>query len=138
MPATPIQIALVRATLPRLTHRPEQSAMAFRLHLDRYAPAMGNGLALSPVEMLNGAIAVITHPQALRAQVTGLAHVLRAAGLSPRGYMALHAALMDMVAEHLGGDLEVEEAWSDVIGTILSTMLTEAHGARIPAMPLAA
>lgn len=135
---TPMQIALVNATLPRLTHRPEQSAMAFRMHLSRYAPAMARDVPLSPVPLLSEAITVIDAPNALLDTVAPLAHTLRALGMSPRGYMALHAALMDMVSEHLGADVEVEEAWSDVIGLILATMLAETHGTRTHAMPLAA
>lgn len=138
MSATATQIALVRATLPRLTKRPEQSAMAFRMHLSRYAPTLGKRLPGSPVQMLTDAIAVIGSPQALHMQVTSLAHNLRASGMSPRGYMAIHAALMDMVSEHLGGATEVEDAWADVIGMILTSMMAQAHGPRSHAMPLAA
>lgn len=142
MLASATQIALVKATLPRITKRPEQSAMAFRMHLTRYAPAMVMGrsvlLMTSPVALLADAIALIETSDAMERRVSPLAHFMRDAGLSPRGYMALHAALMDMVAEHLGGDLELEEAYSDVIGLILSTMLTNAHGTRSRAMPLAA
>lgn len=136
--ATPTQIALVKATLPRLTKRPAQSAMAFRMHLSRYAPTLGARLPNSPVPMLADAIGAIDCPHTLRDRVTGHAHSLRAAGMSPRGYMALHAALMDMISEHLGGAIEIEDAWAEVIGTILSTMLAEAHGPRVHAMPLAA
>lgn len=135
---TPTQIALVTATLPRLTRRPEQAAMACRMHLARYAPALANRLPLSPVPLLSDAIAVIDAPAALTQRLSPLAHLLRAHGMSPRGYMALHAALMDMVTEHLAGDLEVEEAWSDVIGTILSAMVAEAHGPSLSAFEMAA
>ncbi|ABD56316.1 hypothetical protein [Jannaschia sp. CCS1] len=137
-PITPLQIALVNATLPRLTCRPEQSAMAFRMHLARYAPTLTRSAPFSPVALLSDAIAVIDAPDALLARVAPLAHTLRALGMSPRGYMALHAALMDMVSGHLAGDLEVEEAYSDVIGQILATMLAEAHSPRARAIPLVA
>lgn len=135
---TPTQIALVQATLPRMTKRPAQSAMAFRMHLARYAPALSRRTTFSPVALLADAVATLASPEALRSKVSPLAHNLRAAGMSPRGYMALHAALMDMVCEHLAYDLELEEAYSDVIGTILATMLADAHGPRSHAMPLAA
>lgn len=135
---SPTQIALVKATLPRLTKRPAQSAMAFEMHLARYAPTLARGLPLSPVALLADVIALIDVPAAMLRQLAPLAHTLRAMGLTPRAYMALHAALMDMVSEHLGHDLELEEAWSDVIGRILATMLAEAHGPRCHAMPLAA
>lgn len=135
---TPTQIALVKATLPRLTKRPAQSAMAFEMHLSRYAPMSGSGMQVAPVKMLSDAIAVIDTPNALHATLTSLAHNLRADGMSPRGYMAVHAALMDMVTEHLGGSVELEDAWAEVIGMILSTMIAEAYGPRSHAMPLAA
>ncbi|GAB5448239.1 globin domain-containing protein [Gymnodinialimonas sp.] len=138
MYVTPTQIALVHATLPRLTRRPAQSAMAFEMHLARYAPALARRMPLSPVALLADAVALIDTPAALLRHVAPLAHTLRAHAMSPRGYMALHAALMDMVSEHLGHDHQLEEAWSDVIGLILATMLAEAHGPRIKAMPLAA
>ncbi|UWQ96631.1 hypothetical protein K3728_05205 [Rhodobacteraceae bacterium M385] len=137
-PVTPVQLALVKATLPRISQRPAQTEMAFRMHLARYAPAMGQRLPVCPATMLTNAVAVINHPGALRALVGGLAHELRASGMSPRGYMAIHAALMDTVCEHLSHNLELEEAYSDVIGTVLATMLAEAHGPRSHTMPLAA
>lgn len=139
---TPTQIALIKATLPRITKRPEQSAMAFRMHLTRYAPSMAMSrsalLMTSPMALLADAVSLIDAPAALEHRVSPLAQSMRDAGVSPRGYMALHAALMDMVSEHLGGDLELEEAYADVIGLILSTMLKDAHGTRTQAMPLAA
>lgn len=141
MTATATQIALVRATLPRLTKRPEQSAMAFDLHLSRYAPALGYVLkrcSVAPVSLLSNAIAAIESSDGLRVQVSNVAYHLRSAGMSPRGYMAVHAALMDMVAEHLGGASEIEDAWAEVIGMILTTMLSDAYGPRSHAMPLAA
>ncbi|MBY4893193.1 hypothetical protein KUL25_10490 [Rhodobacteraceae bacterium N5(2021)] len=138
MNVTPTQIALVKATLPRLTDRPAQLAMAFEMHLARYAPAMARGVSLSPVDLLADAVALIDVPGAMSRQLAPLACTLRSAGMSPRGYMALHAALMDMVTGHLGGDEALEEAYSDVIGLILATMLAEAHGPRVQIMPLAA
>lgn len=138
MYVTPLQIALVKATLPRMTQRPEQSRMVFEMHLARYAPALPGMKALSPVALLAEAVALIDRPDALLREVAPLAYALRSGGMAPRGYMAIHAAMMDMVSGHLGGDLELEEAYSDAIGTILALMLAEAHGPRCHVMPLAA
>lgn len=139
---TPAQTALVLATLPRLAARPQQAAMAFRLHLMRVAPALAVQVTdqfASPVALLAGAIARIDSADDLRDHVQPLAHQLRAMGLSPRGYVALHAALMDMVIDHIPNDAaDVEDAWADMIGAILSTMLVEAYGPHQHSMPLAA
>lgn len=138
MAVTSRQIAVVRATLIHLTARPEQATMAFRMGLCRYAPALNPALEGGPVAMLTDAIAAIDRPSELQKCLSGVAYDLRAAGMSPRGYMALHAALLDMACAQLGGNSELEEAWGGVIGVILATMLAMAHGPRSHVMPLAA
>lgn len=145
MPFTATQIALVRASLPRIAMRPQQATMAFHSHLSRYAPALGLGFMAHSagqagplVAVLTNLIAVIDTPNVARIQLSGFARQLRSAGMSPRGYMAVHAALMDVVVEHIGDAPEVEDAWAEVIGAILAMMLAVAHGPRSHVLPLAA
>lgn len=137
--------SLVQATLPRLTGRIGQASVAFSAHLLRYAPSMTAGLAagrkghadalvMAICEGLSGAC----QAEVAQARLASLAHSFRDAGLGPRGYIAIHAALMDMVAEHIAEVPEAEEPWAEVIGTILSSMVSEAYGPRRVAMPLAA
>lgn len=139
------QIALVQETLPRITARIGQASMAFEAHLLRHEPtwtghrsagraAQGNAL----VEAICAGLSGKCRAETAQARLASLAHSFRESGLGPRSYIAINAALMDMIVEHVSDAPGAEEAWAEVIGTILAAMVAEAHGPRRVAMPLAA
>ncbi len=138
-------IALVQETLPRVTGRIGQASMAFEAHLARYAPALCSGTAPSRasesdalVEAICAGLSGACTAEVAQARLAGLAHSYRNAGLDPRGYIAIHAALMDMISEHVSDVPDAENAWAEIVGTILASMVAEAYGPRRAVMPLAA
>ncbi len=141
MTSTAARIALVQDTLPRITGRIGQATLSFESHLARNAPAMTmlrprqrDALVAAMFAGLSGACPAET----AQSRLAALAHSFRDAGLGPRDYIAIHAALMDMIADHVNAVPGAEAAWADVIGTILASMVAEAHGPRRTVMPLAA
>ncbi len=148
MSATPRQIALLRASLPHLRANAALLSDSFCCHLFRYAPTLRADWSLTAmsrsrriIETVLEAAALIETPDRARMTVSLLAHDLRGYGLGPRDYVALHAAMMDMLADTLTHGTEIEAAVADALGAVLALMLADAHGPRARArttMPLAA
>lgn len=141
MALSPSQIAILRADMAQIALRPEQSGFVFFTSLYKLAPALravwpGEPMAQSRnlIGTLSYLIDLLDQPDQFRAALSALASDLRAKGMSPRGYMALHASLSDMVAHHASA----QAAWDAAIDLILGTMMQEAHGPRSHALPLAA
>lgn len=115
--------------------------MAFEAHLMRYAPSIVAGRARADdtlVKAMCDGLSGTCRAEIAQVRLAGLAHSYREAGLGPRGYIAIHAALMDMIVEYITDTPDAEEAWAEVIGTILASMVAEAYGPRRVAMTLAA
>ncbi len=134
--------ALVRATAPRLDAMVEHAELVFASSLNTYAPALVAGDAKTLVRMvldtLLAAAPAAGRPDLTREVLVGLALHLRGVGMAPRGYIAIHAAFLDMVADRLGSDAALIKAWEQAVGTMLATMMAAAHGPRSHTMPLAA
>ncbi len=145
MEPTPRQIALMRASLPLLAAASARTADRVCATLFRHAPSLRTSWAHTALsrsrrllETVLEAAALIEQPARARCAVSLLAHDLRGQGVTPRDYVALHAALMAAIADQFGHGTEMEAAWAEVICAILAHMLADAHGPRRSALSLAA
>ncbi|MEX3014358.1 hypothetical protein [Gymnodinialimonas hymeniacidonis] len=132
--------ALVRATAPLLDAMHEQGVLVFASRLAHYAPALASSdmLVRTVFASLTAAAPAADRPDLSREVLVGLALHLRDAGMAPRGYIAIHAAFLDAVADRLGTDPALTSAWETATGTMLATMMAAAHGPRSHTTPLAA
>lgn len=145
MEATPRQIALMRASLPLLSASSARAAERICAALFSHAPTLRGAWAHTGLsrsrrlfETVLEAAGLIEQPDRARRAVSLLAHDLRGHGVTPRDYIALHAALMDAIGAQFGPESEMEAAWAEVIGAILAHMLADAHGPRRSTLSLAA
>ncbi|MEJ6394005.1 globin domain-containing protein [Gymnodinialimonas sp. 2305UL16-5] len=142
---------MIRASMARIAARPDLAGLVFCNSLARNAPDLpGFGdadnlpQARAIVAQLARIVSLLDQPERLHTSLVDLAQKARSVGLTPRGYMAIHAALSDMVSGDIArnADAAAEAAWGDAIDLILHTMLRAAHGPRTCAQadiaPLAA
>lgn len=136
--------AILRATASRLVATRDLAALALTSRLRHHAPAPAkaprfDALVCAVFDTLTAAApAALDRPELARDVLVTLALHLRDHGMAPRGYIALHAAFLDMVEDRLGTDPVVTSAWERATGSMLATMMAAAHGPRSHTTPLAA
>ncbi len=132
--------ALVRATVSRLDAMQEQGFLVFSSRLAHYTPTLATSdeLLRTVFATLTAAAPAADRPDLTRDILVGLALHLRDAGMAPRGYIAIHAAFLDTVADRLGCTPALTSAWENATGAMLATMMAAAHGPRSHTTPLAA
>lgn len=136
--------ALLRATAPQLAAMKGEAAADLIMHLRHGAPALSDNPAMARalIDVVATLAPILHHPDtppaAPRDTLATLAAQLRAAGLTPRGYIALRAAFLDTIARILGSDPALLAAWDAAIGTVLAAMMLAAHGPQRDTSPLAA
>lgn len=138
MALTPSKIALVRASMARIAARPEQAALVFCTSLHGFTSnqrpawtAEVRDQATALIGTLSTVVDLLDTPEAMQPILADLAMSYRDAGLTPRGYVAIHAALSEMVSDDIGAcDEAAQDAWGDAIDLILWIMLHSAHGPR--------